>query len=105
MAHPVLVIDGDPDHRDLISLMLASSLSARVVTAPDAAAGIALAVQVRPAVILVDTRLPDRDGLGVARLLKDSPASRSIPLIGTSTSATRSDVLAAGYDDFVAKPF
>lgn len=60
-----------------------------------------------PALILLDVRLPDGNGLDLARELKADPSTASIPILAVSASVLpgeRADALKAGCDAFLAKP-
>jgi CheY-like chemotaxis protein len=59
----------------------------------------------QPALVLVDVVMPRLSGFEVAKRLKADPATRAIPVVAISGGATRAEALAAGCDDFVAKPF
>ena len=61
-----------------------------------------------PRVILMDMRLPDISGFGLAATLKKHPVYRNIPILAATGSAdniTRQRCLSAGCDDFISKPF
>ena len=88
--HPhVLVVDDDPDTRELYHIML-GSVGYGVTTAGTVRAGAELARKNTPNVVLTDWRLPDGDGFSVADALRQHYASRHVPLIavtGVSMSA------------------
>jgi signal transduction histidine kinase/ligand-binding sensor domain-containing protein/DNA-binding response OmpR family regulator len=103
----ILVVDDQDDNRRLM-LELLSPLGFGLREAADGEEALALARAWQPQLILLDLRLPLRDGLQVARLL-DASADRHRPvIIAVSASAfgdERANVLAAGCDDFIRKPF
>lgn len=60
-----------------------------------------------PEVILMDVQLPGIDGLVLTRQLKENPDYAHIIIIAITASAMKGDrekALAAGCDDYVAKP-
>jgi CheY-like chemotaxis protein len=60
-----------------------------------------------PALILLDVRLPDGNGLDLARELKANEVTSRIPILAVSASvlpSERADALKAGCDAFLAKP-
>ena len=79
----------------------------RVVVAADGEAGLELARAERPDLILMDLGLPGLDGWEATRRLKADGATRAIPVIALSAHAMAGDreaALAAGCDDYDAKP-
>ena len=59
------------------------------------------------ALILLDVRLPDGNGLDLARELKSNEATAHIPILAVSASvlpSERANALGAGCDAFLAKP-
>ncbi len=78
-----------------------------VIIAVDGEAGIALAQREKPDLILMDLELPGIDGWEATRQLKNLPETSSIPVIAVSAHAMSGDrerALAAGCDEFEAKP-
>ena len=78
-----------------------------VIIAVDGEAGIALAQREKPDLILMDLELPGIDGWEATRQLKKLPETSSIPVIAVSAHAMSGDrerALAAGCDEFEAKP-
>ncbi len=62
----------------------------------------------RPHLILMDMRMPDVDGLEATRQIKNTERGQSTPVIALTASAfeeDREELLAAGCDDFISKPF
>lgn len=60
-----------------------------------------------PLLILLDVRLPDGNGLDLARELKANELTARIPILAVSASvlpSERADALKAGCDAFLAKP-
>ncbi len=59
----------------------------------------------RPSVAIVDLGLPDGDGMGLIRKLKEGPFGVMALLAVSGDPALQDDALAAGADDFLPKPF
>lgn len=60
-----------------------------------------------PDVVVLDCRLPDGDGLELARRWRRQPSMRSVPIIVLTAFSARQDVeaaLLAGVDGFLVKP-
>ena len=106
--HPhVLVVDDDPDTRELYHIML-GSVGYGVTSAGTVRAGVDLARKNTPNVVLTDWRLPDGDGFSVADALREHYASRHVPLIavtGVSMPAHKvADMRARGFTEVIIKP-
>ena len=96
----ILIVDDDPDVRELLELYL-NGEGHRTATAPDGVAALALATRgsLRPDLILADYNLPNgMDGLQVAAKLRDA-LHREVPVIiltGDISTGTLGDI--ARYD-------
>ena len=105
MGIEVLIVD---DHglvrqglRTLIDLEDGFHVGGEAKTAAEA---LALARKLRPAVVVLDNRLPDRDGLDIVGEIRDaSPSSRILLCSGLSEGSLLVEAAAAGVDGFVAK--
>ncbi len=78
-----------------------------VALAHDGRTGVEKARLEAPDVMLLDMNLPVMDGWAVARLLKADPATARIQIVALTAHALSTDrerVLAAGCDDYHAKP-
>ena len=66
-----------------------------------------LAVEHEPALVLMDVRLPDFDGVAVLGRLRAEDRTASIPVLALTAQAMAGDrerFLAAGFDGYVSKP-
>jgi two-component system cell cycle response regulator len=106
MAARILIVEDDPSSCELMDLLLQDAGHA-VTTAGDGAAGLRLALDSRPDLVVCDLRLPEMDGYAVARALKQEPACAQIPLLAVSAlafDADRERVRKAGFDGYLRKP-
>jgi CheY-like chemotaxis protein len=103
----VLHIEDNLSNLKLIERVLAQRPEIRPAEARTGAAGIALASELTPELILLDLRLPDLPGEEVLRLVRQVPSMRDTPIVVISAEARPAEsdrLLAAGADDFVVKP-
>jgi DNA-binding response OmpR family regulator len=101
----VLVIDDDESLRDTIGLMLENE-GYRPALAGDGKTGFEQALALKPALILVDLRMPGLSGVEVCKRLR--AAGQKTPLIVLSAIGDEMDkvlLLEIGADDYVVKPF
>ena len=78
-----------------------------ITQARNGEAGIVLAVQTLPDLILLDIQLPGMDGYTVAEELRKDPSMAGIPIIAVTSYAMDGDrerILAAGCTDYIEKP-
>lgn len=102
----VLIVDADQAQEELLYRVL-SHEGYRVGAARTGEDGYALAVQQRPGVILVNARLPGIDGYQFCRLVRQNPATHSLPvlMLGPDDVASKLAGFDAGADEYLAKPF
>lgn len=103
---PILIVEDESIIRSVTSMVL-TPLGHPIVMAEDGAEALAIAAEERPGLIILDYILPVLDGAEVLRQLKESEATRDIPVIVVSADARATSGDAAFDDaDFVfAKPF
>ncbi|WGY00717.1 response regulator transcription factor [Nocardioides sp. QY071] len=101
----VIVVDDDPLVRSALTLMLGGQADIAVVgEASDGRAGIALARELAPDVVLMDIRMPVLDGLAATRILHSDPRPpRVIVLTTFDANDYVVGALAAGADGFLLK--
>jgi CheY-like chemotaxis protein len=99
----VLVIDDDPDARELIRRLLTRE-GYRVETASDGDDGLRLAKELKPSAITLDVLMPTMDGWAVLTALKSDPALAGIPVVMVTITSDRTLAYALGATDFLTKP-
>ena len=102
----VLIVEDNPANMSL-AVCLLKSAGHTVLNAADAEAGLTLARDEQPHLILMDIQLPGMDGLQATALLKGDDATSAIPVIALTALAMKGDeerIRAAGCDGYIAKP-
>lgn len=102
----ILLIEDNEQNRYLATFLLEQH-GYRVVSASNGPLGIQTAQTLKPDLILLDIQLPILDGYAVARALRESPASRDIPIVAVTSYAMvgdREKCLAVGCNGYVEKP-
>lgn len=106
MKERILIVEDD----DAIVRVLRRSLSLEgfdVESAGDGETGLALALENRPDLVILDLMLPGMDGLEVCRRLRTSTSGNTpiLMLTARDTVPDRIQGLDAGADDYIVKPF
>ena len=103
----VLVVEDNPTNMRLVRDVLTYE-GYTVIEGTTAEAGIALAHEHLPQVILLDIQLPgEMDGLDAVKRLKHDERTMAIPVVAVTAFAMAADqerLLAAGFDGYLAKP-
>lgn len=100
----LLIVDDDPDIREMTTLMFGEDFE--VIVAATGEEAIRRATLERPDVILLDLRLPDLPGTEVTKRLRDSALTSLIPVIMiTAEEGAELESLRSGVDDHISKPF
>ncbi|HID62773.1 MAG TPA: response regulator [Anaerolineae bacterium] len=102
----IIAVDDEPDIRTLVCFCLQSSGDFEVLEAKSGEEAITLAIAHRPALIIMDVRMPGIGGIEACRRLKANPVTASIPVIFLSAwHSERQAALDAGGEAFLLKPF
>ncbi|MFN8390585.1 MAG: PAS domain S-box protein [Bdellovibrionota bacterium] len=103
----VLVVDDEPDARQLVSRVL-TECGAEVTTAESAAEAIKLLTEdVMPDILVSDVGMPDQDGYDLIRQVRHRVAAKKLPAVALTAFARTEDrkrALLAGFQTHVAKP-
>jgi two-component system phosphate regulon response regulator PhoB len=103
----VLLVDDDPDIREVLSAMLAS-VGLSVTPVGNAEEALEHVAEERVDLVILDWSLPAMTGLDLCRMLRGRAALESMPIVFLSANALTQDIdeaFASGADDYVVKPF
>jgi len=102
----ILIVEDNEKNMKLVRDLLSFS-GYRTLEAVTAEEGLELARERQPSLILMDIQLPAMDGITAFRHLQADPATRRIPVIAVTASATnleREEIIAAGFNGLEVKP-
>ena len=105
-AAQILVVEDNEKNMKLVRDVLEAT-GYRLLEATTGAQAVDLAAEHQPGLVLMDIRLPDMDGVQVLGRLRADERTASIPVLAVTAQAMQGDrerFLAAGFDDYVAKP-
>jgi signal transduction histidine kinase/ActR/RegA family two-component response regulator len=105
--HTLLYVEDNPANLRLVEQIIARDPSITLLTAMTGPAGVEMARERKPDVILMDINLPGFSGFQALELLRGDPATAHIPVIALSASAMKRDVengLKAGFLRYMSKP-
>jgi DNA-binding response OmpR family regulator len=103
----VLVADDDEDILTLVALRFRRS-GLEVILARDGEEALGLIQTRAPDAAVLDIAMPKLTGLEVVRRLRDSEATKTLPIVLLTARAGDKDVelgLEAGADEYITKPF
>ncbi len=104
----ILVVDDDEAILEMLTELLERDGRFEVKVARGGYEAGLLTQEFRPDAVVLDYKLPDINGNKVCRTLRSNPAFADIRIIiisGVADPDERDDLLAAGADDFLQKPF
>jgi len=114
MAKPtrsILLVEDDPDHELLtIRALKKANIANDIHVARDGSEAVDTLFgpdPLRPQVILLDLKLPKIDGLEVLRRIRESEATRMLPVVVLTSSDEERDVIRSyqlGVNSYIRKP-
>jgi two-component system cell cycle response regulator DivK len=102
----ILIVEDNQENRDALSRRL-ERRGYSVIIATDGRAGVTMAQEEHPDLILMDLNLPDVDGWEATRMIKADAQTAAIPIIALTAHAIAGDeqrALQAGCNDYHSKP-
>ena len=106
-AKTILYVEDNEMNRKIVRDLLRHT-TYRLLEAPDGEAGIAMALERRPDLILMDVQLPKVSGFEATKALRAEPAMADTPIIAITSFALSGDdetARAAGATAYLAKPY
>src|SRR5262245_28548567 len=106
-AKTILYVEDNELNRKIVRDLLRRT-SYRLIEAPDGEAGMTVAREQRPDLILMDLQLPKVSGIEATRALRAEPATATTPIIAITSFALSGDeqrAKDAGASAYLAKPF
>ncbi len=107
MSIKVLIVDDEPDIRDVLKITLEAE-KYEVIEAENGEEAVKIITQKAPDLVLLDYKMPKMDGREVCRLIKKYILLRHLPIImvtGKGEITDKVDGIDAGADDYIVKPF
>ncbi len=100
----ILVAEDEDSNYELVRIMLAKRY--RLMRAKNGIEAVTFCDEEHPALILMDIRMPDMNGLDATRIIKE--VNHDVPVVALSAYAFEENIREAkeaGCDEFMAKPF
>jgi DNA-binding NarL/FixJ family response regulator len=102
----ILIIEDEPEmRRNLLTILKLEKFTA--TGAENGRIGVEVARKEKPDLILCDVMMPELDGYGVLRALRDNPSTVATPFIFLTAKGEKPDIRAGmnlGADDYLIKP-
>ena len=102
----ILIVDDNAANLEILQARLAAH-GYEIITATDGEAGLAIATEKKPDLILLDIMMPKMDGIEVCRHIRSNPILPFMPIIMVTAKAGSKDIVAgleAGGDEYLTKP-
>lgn len=103
----ILIVEDNPVNKKLAAFIL-SEAGYHVLEAEGAEAGLRLAREHAPPLVLMDVHLPGMDGIEALEIMRADPNLAHVKVYAITASAMKGDrerLLGAGFDGYIAKPF
>ena len=103
----ILIVENDKNNREMIAFLLKKN-GFKVLEAINGQAGVEMAINEKPDLILMDIQLPIMNGFEATKLLRKNKDTKDLPIIAVSTLALNGDrekAFNVGFTDYLIKPF
>ncbi len=102
----ILIVEDNPDLSKVLELLLKSPYD--TISANNGEEAVDMAVTEVPDLIIMDLMMPEMNGFEAARLIRQVPKTRSIPILAITAGLSNrieEECSRIGFEDFMAKPF
>lgn len=106
-SYRILIVEDQPENQLLLAHLMKSA-GFEVMIAKNGVQGVERFVDWHPHLIWMDRRMPEMDGLDATRKIRALPGGQDVRIVAVSASAfmeQREEMLLAGMDDFIRKPY
>ena len=100
----VLIVEDHPVLRKALRTQI-ELMGFTGITAKNGKDGIETAIAERPDLIMMDSRMPEMDGLEATRILRAGTQTKEIAIIAVTAMSDIQSAIEAGCNDYVVKPF
>ena len=103
----ILIVDNDSDNL-LFASCVVESMEMRYAVVDDSEKCLDLVYKLSPDLILLDIVMPKVNGLEIARIIRQDKNIANIPVIavtGLTKAEDKHELIAAGFDDYICKPY
>lgn len=103
----ILIVDDTPDNV-IVAKTALEFHGATVHMANNGEEGLGILKDLRPTVILLDIRMPKMNGWAMFKSIRENPEMNATPVIAItaySMEEDRKQILEAGFDGYISKPF
>jgi DNA-binding response OmpR family regulator len=81
MSHSILIVDDEPDIREVARMSLETVAGWHVLVAEDGRAAAKIANQERPDAVLLDVMMPEMDGPTTLALVRETCSAEDLPVL------------------------
>jgi signal transduction histidine kinase/CheY-like chemotaxis protein len=106
-VYRILIVEDQMENQLLLTKLM-QSIGFEVKLAEDGAQGVQLFKNWHPHLIWMDRRMPVMDGVEATQIIRQLPGGKDVKIVAVTASALseeRDEMLQAGMDDFVRKPY
>lgn len=106
-TYRILIVE-DQLENQLLLTQLMERIGLTVKLAKNGEQGVQLFLSWHPHLIWMDRRMPEMDGIAATQAIRQLPGGKEVKIVAVTASAfmeERDEMLAAGMDDFVRKPY